>query len=225
MKTFLVVCTLFISLYASNPNVYATLGDVIYNNAPKIEKLKNFDEYAPFKERIDTYIKDVNETKKLGFAIEDGIKKGAAKEYLKRLRTLAKTNDFFSRSAKALFENALKNGDFNTLMDILDTGLIDTQRNKKRLLEFWEERKGSFVPRGEFLRIVQEEELKKNSKNTKEYYEKLRKMREREKIRRLREKDKKRQEELQRRLEEELKRKKEQIEKKQVEELQQDTKF
>jgi len=223
MKTFffafMLVGTL---LLASNPTIYAALGDKIYDNAPKIEKLKQFKEYQPFLQKIEHYLQEVNATKELGFAIENGTKKDAAREYLKKLRSLSKTNDFFLRSARGIFQKALETKKYDLVMDLLDTGIIDLNRNKERLLEFYEANKGAFEPRGELLRIITEEELRKKSKNNKEYYERLRKLKEQEKIRRLREKDKKHQEELQKRLEEELKRKKEQIQKEQIEELKED---
>ena len=222
MKHFILHIFLVLSLYASNPAIFASLGDTIYDNAPKIEKLKGFKEYKPFVKKIDEYIKEVNGTKKLGFAIENGTHPEAGGIYLKKLRELAKTNDFFVRSANAIFEKALKQKQFDQLMDILDTGLIDTERNKKRLLRFYEENQGRFEPRGVFKKIIESSTLRKKTKHSKEYYERLRKEREKEKIRRLREKDKKRQEELQKRLEEELKKKKEQIEQEQIKELQQD---
>ena len=222
MKLFFSLILLAAALFASNPTIFAALGDTIYDNAPKIEKLKKFHEYEPFLEKIDKYIKEVDATKKLGFAVENGSQKDAARIYLKKLRQLAKTNDFFVRSANAVFKKALATKNYELLMDILDTGLIDIERNKERLLEFYRANKDSFKPRGVFGRIVAEDELRKKSKNTKEYYERLKKLREQEKIRRLREKDKKRQEELQKRLEQELEKKKEQIQKEQIEELKQE---
>ena len=224
MKLFFSLILLATVLLASNPTIFATLGDTIYDNAPKIEQLKKFHEYEPFLDKIDEYIKEVNATKKLGFAVENGSQKDAARIYLKKLRQLAKTNDFFVRSANAIFEKALATKNYELLMDMLDTGLIDIERNKERLLEFYNANKGSFEPRGVLGRIVEEDELRKKSKNTKEYYERLKKLREQEKIRRLREKDKKRQEELQKRLEQELEKKKEQIQKEQIEELKQELK-
>lgn len=222
MKLFLSLFLLTLTLFASNPTIFATLGDTIYDNAPKIEQLKKFHEYQPFLEKIDNYVKEVNATKKLGFAVENGTRKDASRIYLQKLRELAKTNDFFVRSANVIFEKALANKNYDLLMDMLDTGLIDVERNKERLLEFYNANKDSFEPRGTLGRIVEEEELRKKSKNTKEYYERLKKLREQEKIRRLRERDKKRQEELQKKLEKELEKKKEQIQKEQIQELKQE---
>ena len=218
---FLFIISLFLSLlYASNPRVYSALGDTIYDNAPKIAKLQQIKQYLPFKQKIEKYVLDVEKTKQLGFAIESGEKKSKARDYLLQLRALAKQNDFYVRSAESLFLKALKTNDYETVMDLLDTGIIDLDRYREKLLQFYSINKDRIVLRGEFARIVQEE-LKKRSKHSKEYYLRLKKMKEQEKIRRLRLNDKKRQEELQRKLEEELKRKKEQIEKEQKEELQQ----
>ncbi len=219
MKAIILFLTIIAGVYAANPHVYAALGDGIYNNANKIAKLKNVKSYAAFAPKVDTYIKKVKETKELGFAVESGEKKDQAKTYLKRLRTLAKQNDFFVRSANSLFESSLKKGDYKSVMELLDTGIIDTKRNRNKIVSFWEEHKGQFEPKGEFKRVIQESELRKNTKSSAEYYRKLKKLREQEKIRRLREKDKRRQEQLQKKLEEELKRKKRQIEEEQKKEL------
>ena len=222
MKHFLLLLSFAFTLFASNPTIFASLGDKIYDNAPKIKKLKAFKEYKPFISKIDEYVKEVEATKKLGFAIENGTHQNASRIYLKKLRELAKTNDFFVRSANAVFDQAYSTKDFELLMDILDTGLIDVDRNKERLLKLYEENMDRFEPRGVLKQLVDASALKKQTKHSKEYYERLRKMREQEKIRRLREKDKKRQEELQKRLEAELKKKKRKIQKEQIKELKQE---
>ena len=219
MKPFILFILFTLALFASNPTIFASLGDKIYDNITKIEKLKKFKEYKPFIQKIDEYVKEAKATKKLGFAIENGTHKDASRFYLKKLRELAKTNDFFVRSANAVFDQAYVTKDYDLLMDLLDTGLIDVERNKQRLLKLYEEDGEKFELRGVLKQLVDASNLKKKSKHSKEYYERLRKIREEEKIRRLREKDKKRQEALQKRLDQELKRKKEEIEKEQIQEL------
>ncbi len=226
MKLLLGLVLAFTLTFAiNNPPIYASLGDVIYDNAPKIKELKNFKEYKPFKEKIENYIKEVEGTKKLGFAIVQGKfedKDAKKKVYLNKLRELAKTNDFFVRSANALFESAMENRDYDLFVRIINTGLVDTQRHKDEILEFYEQNKANIQPSGILEEIIKKNEIKKKEVHTAEYYERLRKLKEQEKIRRLREKDRKRQEELQKRLEQELKKKKEQIRKEQLEELQQE---
>ena len=223
MKIFISLVFLFFSLYAANPKVYATLGDTIYNNAPKIQKLKSFKQYNPFSEKIDKYLKEVKQAKELGFAIERGEKKSEAKTYLKQLRSLAKTNDFFVRSAEAVFQKALDNNQYDLVMDMLDTGLIDIEKNKEALLELYKSNKGAFEPRGEMKKLVDEYEAKLEAKRRRMLsQEELKAISAEEKIRRLREKDRKRQEELQRRLEEEVKRKKAQIRQEQIRELEEE---
>ena len=191
----------FISiLSASNPKTFATLGDTIYDNAKKIEKLKKFKEYQPFVEKIDSYVKDVNKTKKLGFELQSEMKNETAHKYLEQLRKLSRTNDFFIRSTDAVFKKALQSNDYELLMELLDTGLVDVRRYKERLLEFYEENKGRFVPYGTLEQLIKEEKERKKSQTKEE----LQHRREHERVRHLREDDKKHQEELQKKLEMEI---------------------
>ncbi len=219
MKKIVLTLLLFTALFASNPKPFASLGDVIYDNAPKIDKLRELQEYAPFYKRIEEYVKEVNQTKKLGFLVEQGEKK-RSKEYLQKLRELAKTNDFFVRSVNALYKSSMQKEKFELFMQLLDTGLIDVERKKDEILNFYEEHKDEIEPKGVLKDLLQRRNLKKKTRFSKEYYEELRKRKEMEKIRRLRQKDKKRQEELQKKLEAELKAKKEQIRQEQIKELQ-----
>ncbi len=219
MKFFLSIFLLVLTLYANNPKIYAALGDIIYDNAPKIEKLKEFPQYKAFEEKIESYLKEVQAAKELGFAMEAG-KSDEKRKYLKRLRELAKTNDFFVRSVRSIFENSMDHNMYDLFVKILDTGLVDVDRYKQEILKYYEKNKANINPYGILQDLIDESELKKAKKHSPEYYERLRKFKEQEKIRRLREKDRKRQEELQKKLEEELKKKKRQIEKEQIEELQ-----
>ncbi|SFV54160.1 hypothetical protein MNB_SM-7-1021 [hydrothermal vent metagenome] len=219
MKRIFLLLTVAVTLFAKNPTIFASLGDTIYNNAAKIEKLKEIKEYSPFFKRIEDYVKSVRAVKKLGFAIETGKIELDKKIYLDKLREFKKTNDFFIRNVNFLFEKALKTKNYELVMNLLDTGLIDIKQNRDRLLRFYEDNKGSFELRGVLKELVNEDQLRKKPKHTKEYYERLKRLKEQEKIRRLRMRDKKRQEALQKRLEEELKRKKEQIQQEQIKEL------
>ena len=221
MKFFLSILLLSTLLFATNPKIYAALGDTIYNNAKKIELLKNYPEYEVFKEKIDNYLKEVKRTKSLGFAIESG-KSKENKKYLQSLRKLSKTNDFFVRIAQYKYKESMEKKDYDTFVRMVDSGLIDLERNKKQILDFYDHHSHEIIPYGALELLIQSRIKKQNPKHTKEYYERLRKQREAEKIRRLREKDKRRQEELQKRLEEELKRKKERIREEQIKELKKD---
>ena len=222
MKFFLLFPILFLStLFAANPSIYAALGDKLYDNAFKVKNLKQLSEYKPFEQKIDDYLDELEEAKKLGFAIEKGERPDAAKAYLEKLRKLAKTNDFFLRSANAVFEKGLQKGDVYLVMMMLDLGIVDAQRYKRQLLDFYNRHKGSFTPEGVYLELLRQE-AKKNAKMSDEEYAKLKRLKEQEKIKKLRKKDKERQEELQKRLEQELKMKKRQIEKEQLRQLRQE---
>ena len=200
MKITFFLLTLFISLYGVNPHVYTPLGDTVYDNALKIAKLKKLQEYVPFKKKIDIYLDKVAKVKKLGFAIKKGEKKSQTKAYLKQLRSLARTNDFFIRNAEAIFRKSLEKNYYNTVLELLDTGLIDVDRNEKDILNFYERNKGNFIPRGEIAKIV-----KKNVVDKKVYQRRLKKIEEQENIRRMRENDRKRQQRIQKKLKEEIK--------------------
>ncbi len=188
-------------LFASNPPIFSTLGDRIYDNASKIEKLKKFKVYAPFKEKIERYLHDVNTTKQLGFSLENATHEKSARLYLKKLRELAKTNDFFVRSANAVCKKALITKDYELLMDILDTGLVDIKHNKAVLLKFYAANKDAFTPRGVLRKIVQEDASKKSVPSERDAKTKH----EEENIRNLREKDRIYQEKLQNKLEKDIK--------------------
>jgi len=220
---FIAACTIVFAM--NNPPIYASLGDVIYNNAPKIAKLKNLKEYEAFAQKITRYVSEVNATKKLGFAIVGGKFQDAdAKKriYLNKLRELAKTNDFFVRSAKALFERAIENEDVELFKNIINSELIDFQAHKEEIIDFYQKHKEQIELSGALKKIIDEHEMKKKKSHTPEYYERLRKLKEQEKIRRLREKEKKRQEALQKKLEKELRLKKEKIRQEQLQELQEE---
>ncbi len=188
-------------LFASNPKIFSALGDTIYDNAHKIEKLKKFKEYQPYKKKIESYIKDVNATKKMGFGVESKQSDNqSVRNYLKKLRELAKRNDFYVRSANSVFKKALVAKKYEVLMDILDTGLIDIKRYKEALVEFYEINKSNFTLRGTLKKIIQEENVRKKIKTQ----EDLKKEHEHKLINDLRERDKQEQEKLQKKLEMEL---------------------
>ena len=215
---FVMISSVFAIVY---PKVYSSLGDKIYDNAPKIEKLSKIKEYKEFEDKIDNYIKDVKDAMSLGYALEYKLSKNNEK-YLKQLRELAKTNDFFVKSANSMFKKSMKTDNYELFLNIIDTGLIDLDRNKDIILEYYNANKNNIPLRGKLKELVVKKETKTKVRHSKEYYEKLRKLREQEKIKRLREKDKRKQELLQKKLEEEIKLKKQKIEQEQIKELNKD---
>ena len=68
MKLFFYIVLFFsLNLFANNPQVYAALGDTIYNNAPKIEKLKDIEKFKIIKLDVEKYVAMVKLIKEYGY--------------------------------------------------------------------------------------------------------------------------------------------------------------
>ncbi len=207
------------SLSSKNPKVYSALGNVIYDNIDAIEKLKEIPKYSQYEQKINSYVKEVYKTKDIGYEIEAGNKIEDEGKYLKKLRELSKTNDFFHRIVVNSFKASITYEDSDFFSTVINSGLIDTQKYKDKILEYYfihcSEMNAAgviqnFLDEDEMLR--KQEEASKKVIVTKEQIQKA-------KIKRMREKDKTKQEEIQKTLEKELVKKKSDIRKKQVEEL------
>ena len=216
MKNILLLAFISIALYAQNPKVYSSLGDVIYDNLDKIESLKKIDNYKTFSFKIDQYSKDVDKTKKLGFAIESGEMVKTKLEYLDKLRELSNINDYFFRSAYISFEKSIDNQDNNLFIDIVNTGMIDTKKNKVKILNYYNLHSEDINSSGLIQNMIDEEKTKKTKK--KSYY-KTKKQIDEAKIRRIRASDKYKREMMEQKLQKELELKKENIRKEQEREL------
>jgi len=209
-----------IVLLASNPKVFAALGDVIYDNASKIEKLKDIDEFEKYNEKIENYLQNVQTTKERGYILQKYPNAKLRKEYLISLRKLVKTNDFFVRLANKRYEEAKEDNNTTAFIQILNTGLIDSELHKKEIIDYYFSHNGEINATGTVIEIFLNEDKKLKEKKAKEYKRKKSKReKERERIQYLRQKDKLQQERLQKKLEEELKEKKERIQEEQKEEL------
>ena len=160
---FVMMSSLFAIVY---PKVYSSLGDKIYDNAPKIEKLSKIKEYKEFEDKIDNYIKDVKDAMSLGYALEYKLSKNNEK-YLKQLRELAKTNDFFVKSANSMFKKSMKTDNYELFVNIIDTGLIDLDRNKEIILEYYNANKNNIPLRGKLKELVTKKETKRKAKGIK----------------------------------------------------------
>ena len=213
---FLLLTTL---LYAQNPIAFAALGDVIYNNVDKIEKLKNIDEYKIYDEKIDKYVADVKKAKEEGFALENGASAVTKKAYLNKLRALAKTNDFFVRSVASSYDAAKRDQNNKLFSKIINSGLLDTKERKKEIIDYYFAHAQDMNTTG-LIQSYLEEDAKlcaKKEAQLKRY--KSKKEREAERIKEIRERDKREKERLEKKLQEELQKKKEEIREYQKEEL------
>ncbi|MBN2815383.1 MAG: hypothetical protein JXQ67_01770 [Campylobacterales bacterium] len=215
----IIIFTFFTTLlYAKNPNVYAVLGDVIYNNVDSIEKLQNIEAYKDYKLGIKNYVSLVHETKEQGFAIESGDDIESKGKYLSTLRELSKKNDFYIRKAQNSYKNAVENEDSTLFTTLVNSGLIDTEKNKEDILQYYFEHADDINTSGVIQSYLDEDAALKNKQAAQARY-KSKKEREAEKIKRIRQNDLEAQKRLEERLQEEVNRKKIEIRENQKKEL------
>ena len=207
-----------ITLYAQNPKAFSALGDVIYNNVDKIQKLENIDDYEVYKKKIKEYVADVKKLKKEGFALDEGINTNKM-QYLNKLRKLSQTNDFLVRSAKRNLDLAIENGNSKFFSQLINTGLIDEKKSKNKIIDYYFSHSDEVNATGLIQKYLDND---KNLRGKKEYKKSLlnsKKLRELEKIKRIRKKDKLQQEKLEQQLNQEVQKKKLQIRQEQKKEL------
>ena len=183
-----------------------------------MELLKNIDGFSIYNEKIQKYLKDVKRAKEEGFALEAGKKKDK-KAYLNKLRALAKEYDLFRRSVEVSFQDALKDKNVKLVEQLINSGLLDTNRYKKEILDFYFNHVGKMSTKGLIESYLDEDAKlrKKREAQRKRYLSK--KQRELERIKRIRKKDKLEQERLEKQLQEELIQKKKEIQAYQKKEL------
>ena len=210
-------CTTF--LLADNPIVYSALGDVIYENADKINNLKTISQYSAEINQIDKYVNSVEITKKQGFSIERGEKKIDKMNYLNHLRELSTTNDYFVRSAKNNFKHSLSREDSVLFSKIINSGLVDTQKYKEKIINYYFAHVEDINASGLIQSYLDEDKELSVKKEAQRKFYQTKKMKEEAKIKRIRQNDKEKQEELEKKLDEEVKAKKLEIRRNQKSEL------
>lgn len=134
---FLLSFSLYLVADTINPKVYALLGNQIYNSVDKIALLEDIEAFHLYKERIALYVDAVRRAKTVGFAIQNGYGGKDPKKYLKTLRRLSKENDFLIRLAKRSYRHAIKNENSSIVQQIINAGLIDIQKNKEEIMEYY----------------------------------------------------------------------------------------
>ena len=216
MKKLVILFLLATLIFAQNPNVYSALGDVIYNNVDAIEKLKYIPEFSASKEKIEKYIEDVQNTKQDGFSIESGNKNINKGEYLSKLRELSKRNDFFIRDVKGSFQKAIQTKNNALFSAIVDSGLIDVNLYKQDILNYYSKHSEDLNVSGVMQGVLSEDKaLKKRVKAYKEIQKNIQK----DKVKRIRERDMIKQEMIKKSLEDEVMQKKKKIRENQQKEL------
>ncbi len=226
MYKLLFILLLLTNLYSKtdnvtqNPVVYAVLGDTIYNNVKKIQSLKKLQEFQVYLDEILPYVQEVKETKAMGYKIEEGDASISKSEYLAKLRKLSKTNDFFVQEVRRNFKHALKNEDNKLFVHSVDSGLVDVKRYEKDIRKYYYAHEDEIEEYGDILSMIVNGYKSKSKKKKKKVYHCLSKKEIQDaKIKRIRQKDKKKQEALYRALEAELINKKVNIRKVQKKEL------
>lgn len=219
MRILFLISLFLTQLFSKNPDVYSALGDVIYDNAQNIEKLESIDYFDMYDEKIKKYIQKVNSLKTLGYKIEKGELSESKKEYLIGLRKLSQDNDFFTRTAKKAYEDAMTNENSKLFSEIINTGLIDVNEQKKEIIDYYFAHQQDINASGVIQTFLEEDAKLKDLKEAELRKQKTKKERELEKIKQIREKDKLEQKALEDKLQKEVEQKKKKLREEQKEEL------
>jgi len=206
-------------LLAKNPSPFAALGNVIYNNAPKIESLKKIDVFKSYSKEIEAYALDVAKVKKEGFALEYNTTPKRRKMYLQQLRRLAKMNDYYTHLVKLFYDNALKLHNSKLFSQLINTGLLDTDEHKKEIIDYYFAHQEEINPKGLIQSYLDEDAKLRAKREAQRKRYKSKQERELERIKEIRERDKREKERLEKRLDEELKKRKRKIREYQKKEL------
>ncbi len=139
MKKYLFLFFTTLLLFAENPNSFAALGDVIFDNVDTFEKLESLPVMAPYYKETSAYIREAKRVKKMGFALdakEDGV---VPKEYLAALRKLSAQHDKVIQLSRNTFKEAIENEDTTTVNYMVVNGIIDPENYRSELINFYEE--------------------------------------------------------------------------------------
>ncbi|MDF1878219.1 hypothetical protein JHD46_01050 [Sulfurimonas sp. SAG-AH-194-C20] len=220
----LFLTTLFTALIATlsnadNPKPYAVLGNVIYDNIENIASLKEIQSYKLYKDEIDTYTQEVAQAKELGYKVEKSTVSTEKREYLNKLRTLSKTNDYYLRSINSHYKESMSKKNYKLFSQIINTGLIDTQKNKKEIIDYYYKNKEYIDSKGVIDAFLEEDTRLRARKEAQKKYYKTKQQLEEEKIKRIRSQDKREQKRLEEALQKDLNTKKAEIRKTQRREL------
>lgn len=213
MKIFLITFFSFVQLLATNPIIYSSLGDELYDNVEKIESLQSITKYRQYIEKITKYVKDIKSTKDLGLKIDTGVRKPEeGRVYLNQMRSLNKINAYFMRLVKNDFKLSMQTKDNELFQGILNSQLIDIEKNKKNILKYYKENSKSLLVFGELKRLLDEVYNSKRAKTLrKSSYKKSKERIQRDKMEKIKRNDIKRAEKLEDKLMYELKKKKKEI--------------
>lgn len=216
MKIILFITLFTLEIFAINPKVYSALGDKLYDNLEHIDRLQTNIEFKMYKKEISEYIFNVKSLKGIGFMIDKGESNISKNEYLKNLRKLSKTNDFFVKTANKIFQKSIRKENSKEFLNMINTGLIDTDRHKNLIKEYYYDHKDELDISGTVIeKFIEKDKKQKKSVHVGPTKEELQKA----KVERIRAKDRAKQKAISKSIEEELLKKKQKIREEQKKEL------
>jgi hypothetical protein len=198
------ILLLLATFLSANPKIYSALGNVVYDNVQKIEELKNIPEFKEYESQISNYVESVYIAKEIGMGIEMGTKEIDKKEYLNMLRELSKTNDMFFSHVQNIYKDSIETKNILLWNKIINSGLLDTQKHKYEILEFYFAHSEDIDEGGVVKEFLDEDKRLKAKSTKKSSSIIIKKEAQEEKIKRIREKDKTKQEAIQKTLEKEI---------------------
>lgn len=142
MRPFILLIVAMVTLLASYPSVFSRLGDKLYNKHDAIETFAQLHISSLYKQRIKLYLVDLNKTMQMGFAIEKKDANAIApSEYLQKLRKLSKENDYIIRIAQRALQRSIDEENSTLFAEIIETGLIDLNKEYKSVFPYYESHK------------------------------------------------------------------------------------
>lgn len=219
MKFFLLLlfCVTFLS--AKNPIVYSSIGDELYDSVEIIEKLKANIEFSDDQNRVDSYIDEVKRSKEIGFAIEAGDKNLDKMVYLTKLRELLKIYNSFKVKNKieGSFKESIENKNSKLFVAVVNSGAVNTEIYKSEILTYYKQHMDEIDPAGIIKKYLDEESIVKKEEERLEQEKKSQKRTgskhdyKADRIRQIREDDKRKEQRMEKLLNEDVKQKKEEI--------------
>lgn len=127
----------------ANPVIYAGLGDIVYDNVPKIEALSEVGAMTNERPKIDQYLQMCADTKTAGYALDKGPRDEAKEHnYLVILRKLNAQYEYYVHVAHTALNNSMADNDYANFSGLIQTGLIDIDKNGDEIVAFYEGHKG-----------------------------------------------------------------------------------
>ena len=139
MKLYTFLLLLSFTLYAQNPQVFAQLGDQIYNDITPLQTLSQEPSLQKLAGPIHGFTTSALKIKEMGYKIDNKEEGSDAKAYLISLRELSVERDALSLAVKSIFEEAITKGDEERVTVILKSGLVEQEAYTEELVTFYDE--------------------------------------------------------------------------------------